>query len=447
MGGQPIEPFGSGGYGVTYTTGNKGEPALPQIDPTQALNYFAEAGQSGAQGYIQGDQAYQAALITATNQINQGYTEANTSLQPLASASVQALTLFQQMLGITPAAPTAQYGTNLLTIDPKLTDIASLINQANNATDPAQRVLLNTQIHSQVSQAGGVTAAQAALNALSPPPAYNGATMEEGYKYTPVYQQEVAAQQAYYQQQVDNYNTQKTTDTTALSNDQTLQRQLDTFNNQWQENYNPAAPPQAFTGAQVAQQIEATPGYQFQLNQGNQQILRNQAAVGNLGTGQTQVALQNYGQNYAQNSYNGYMSNLQQLIQNGIPAQQQLASNQANQAGYLSNLSQLSGQVAYNADVGAGQAMEAAQMQEGNTAYNAAALNEQSQVQAWQTNQASQAQAMQTGTQLAGQTLQQSNQNMSDAGFYQGMNANVANASNSTYSSSNDNVSSNGGAV
>jgi hypothetical protein len=68
-------------------------------------------------------------------------------------------------------------------------------------------------------------------------------------------------------------------------------------------------------------QAQATPGYQFQLQQGTQAIDENAAANGTLMTGNTGTALQNYGQNLAQGAYqqtynnalNSYMTNYQTL--------------------------------------------------------------------------------------------------------------------------------------
>lgn len=60
--------------------------------------------------------------------------------------------------------------------------------------------------------------------------------------------------------------------------------------------------------------IQATlanlPGYQFTLDQGSQNVLRNQAATGQLNSGATDIALQNYGQQTANQNYTNYLSQL-----------------------------------------------------------------------------------------------------------------------------------------
>src|SRR5579872_4740530 len=51
--------------------------------------------------------------------------------------------------------------------------------------------------------------------------------------------------------------------------------------------------------ARALQNFQADPGYQFALNQGTDNVLRNQAATGQLGSGNTNIDLVNYGQGLA----------------------------------------------------------------------------------------------------------------------------------------------------
>jgi len=170
-----------GGYGVTTANaGKKDAEQIPQIDPSQALAYFYQAGQDEANGYAQGNTAYQASLVTAAQQIQTGYAQADSTLQPLASASQQALTLQQQMLGITPNN-VAGIGSELTTYagsDPvtgassALSNLAGLISQAGSSSDGATRQALDTQITNQFASIGsnGVSAAQAAITSLGANP-------------------------------------------------------------------------------------------------------------------------------------------------------------------------------------------------------------------------------------------------------------------------------------
>jgi len=71
-----------------------------------------------------------------------------------------------------------------------------------------------------------------------------------------------------------------------------------------------------FTAPTLAQ-AEATPGYQFNLQQGTQAINEQAAATGNLNSGNTGVALQKYGQGLATNTYQqAYNNALQQYNTN-----------------------------------------------------------------------------------------------------------------------------------
>lgn len=61
----------------------------------------------------------------------------------------------------------------------------------------------------------------------------------------------------------------------------------------------------------VANWQATNPAYQAQLQQGSNNVLRNQAATGNLASGATDVDLQTLGQNQANSTYQQYLTNLQ----------------------------------------------------------------------------------------------------------------------------------------
>lgn len=67
--------------------------------------------------------------------------------------------------------------------------------------------------------------------------------------------------------------------------------------------------------AAALQGFQNNPGYQFQLDQGSQNVLRNQAATGQLNSGKTNIDLQNYGQGVANQSWQQYVQNLQPYLQ------------------------------------------------------------------------------------------------------------------------------------
>lgn len=61
----------------------------------------------------------------------------------------------------------------------------------------------------------------------------------------------------------------------------------------------------------ATQAFQAGPGYQWQLDQGSQNILRNQAATGQLNSGATNLDLLNYGQGQANQQWQNWINALQ----------------------------------------------------------------------------------------------------------------------------------------
>lgn len=103
-----------------------------------------------------------------------------------------------------------------------------------------------------------------------------------------------------------------------------------------------------FTAPTLAE-AEATPGYQFNLDQGTQAINEHAAATGNLNSGNTGVALQKFGQGLAtttyqqayQNAQNQYTTNLNaagQGVNTGLTSTAQLGQFGQSAANNLSNL-------------------------------------------------------------------------------------------------------------
>ena len=74
------------------------------------------------------------------------------------------------------------------------------------------------------------------------------------------------------------------------------------------------------------QGFQATPGYQFALDQGNQQIQGSAAAQGNVLSGATMQSLQNHGIGMANQEYGNYMNQLSGLAGAGQAAAGQTAS-------------------------------------------------------------------------------------------------------------------------
>jgi hypothetical protein len=97
------------------------------------------------------------------------------------------------------------------------------------------------------------------------------------------------------------------------------------------------APGNPNAGAADTSLIESLPGYQFNLQQGQQATERNLAANGMLGSGAAQKALTQYGQGYAQNAAaTSYLNGLQSLAgigQTSVQATGAAGTNAANQIG------------------------------------------------------------------------------------------------------------------
>lgn len=89
-------------------------------------------------------------------------------------------------------------------------------------------------------------------------------------------------------------------------------------------------------GADDTKLIQSLPGYQFNLDQGNQSVQRDLAAKGLLGSGAAGKALTQYGQGYAMNASNQYLNGLQSIAgvgQTSVQATGQAGANAANQIG------------------------------------------------------------------------------------------------------------------
>lgn len=88
--------------------------------------------------------------------------------------------------------------------------------------------------------------------------------------------------------------------------------------------------------APTAAQAEQTPGYQFQLQQGEQAVNNSQAANGGLLSGNTLAGLNNYAQGLASTNYQNTFSNAQTQYQD---AYQTFLNNQQNQYNMLAGQS------------------------------------------------------------------------------------------------------------
>lgn len=89
-------------------------------------------------------------------------------------------------------------------------------------------------------------------------------------------------------------------------------------------------------GADDQKLIQSMPGYQFNLQQGEQSTQRDLAAQGLLGSGAAAKALTQYGQGYAMNASTQYLNGLQSLAgigQTSVQSTGAAGANAANQIG------------------------------------------------------------------------------------------------------------------
>jgi hypothetical protein len=93
----------------------------------------------------------------------------------------------------------------------------------------------------------------------------------------------------------------------------------------------------------------SSPGYQFMMNQGQQQVQNAASATGGVNSGKTLKELTNYGQGLASNTYQQYLGNIQNMVGMGQNAAAQtgaFGAANANQVG--------ANTIAAGQDIGAG---------------------------------------------------------------------------------------------
>ncbi len=100
--------------------------------------------------------------------------------------------------------------------------------------------------------------------------------------------------------------------------------------------------------------LSTLPGYQFALNQGAQNVMRNQSATGQLNSGKTNVDLQNQGQGQANQNYFNYASQLQPFLGAAGNAASGIGGLYSGYGNLLNNSYQTQGNAAYGTQAGIG---------------------------------------------------------------------------------------------
>ncbi len=108
--------------------------------------------------------------------------------------------------------------------------------------------------------------------------------------------------------------------------------------------------------AQAFAAFKNNPGYKFTLNQGTQDVLRNQAASGQLASGATDTALAKYAGGLASTTYNQYLQNLMPYLNLSTSAASGIGSLNAGLGGALNTNENTLGNLAWLKDTGIGNA-------------------------------------------------------------------------------------------
>ncbi len=373
-------PKGGGIPGLTSSVGggkDGTEGSVVQVDPTTALDYFKKAATAQEEGFDKGLSYYGPALKKAGNEISTGFRQANQTLKPLSYSSNQALNEQMRMMGLDPIQATVGYGDALRmgikqsgVLDPGQREyanaVATAMDNATNARDPAERKMYKANIQSMMDNAyrtftlGQDTAYGKLLEAEQTPaakaslrdriiagtqPSWDGNTawadaMANDPNSAAAFSQ---ADNVLAHERATKITNQKADIQTELGKSRTnleaLQAGVKDFLNSYSEEYDGG-----YNAQKVIEKISSTPGYGFQLDQGQKGLERKAAASGMVASANTQAALQEFGQNQAMSYYNNYLSQLGGIVAQGASATGQIAANQAAEGSALGQLAQLYGQ-------------------------------------------------------------------------------------------------------
>lgn len=411
------------------TKGGNDAVNVPQVDSTQQMAWLGQAADQQDSYYKQGLQFYTKAMDVASQEMKQGFKLSNQTLDSLSYAGKTAMNQYMSMLGLEPQQMTNNSKdllkdslsqkfnmngnlsqldlSNISGADELYKGLNSLIDRANEESDPVKRQQIKAQIQSLTDSSyktlsdplnEKMKAVKSTLDGYIAPtnddylksPEYATLNTFPGSKYSNVFNNasdaKIAGQNAennfvnrkkneYAAAEAQNIADQKAAIQSQLNGAKQFGSTLQDFNSTFADTYTDQRQ-HAFTGDEAANVIKATPGYEFQANQGTQAISRQGAAKGMLGSGNTLVALQDYGQQLAQNYYGMYMDNLSNIIQQGSQGTMAIAQNQASLGQNLATMAADVGSKGYQTYNSIGDAYAAslnnkAQMYNANTQFNA----------------------------------------------------------------------------
>ena len=427
--------------------GGKGGGVQAQtIDPKQAIEQFQLAADTIEKKYPEALTFLQTAMTTGTQSAVKGMSDAKLAALPFSQTALDSTNELRMMLGMAPVDKAAGLGEQLrgisqfnrvpgLPIDNSIGNIISQfgtqMDAANKLTDPTQRQEALTSLKKEMNdiQYGiqqdlnsfqnissgtqtkidtsakyyGYTGVHGDLGKTLRPDSL-GALVEPGKPPKPVGGQnadKLAALQATTGMKLTpptpaapTYtDAQKQQATAAIESIEDVQNQLSKVAGQINTDYT-VTPQKGYTGAEIQKKLEATPGYQFQFQQGQQALERQANAAGMGGSGNALIAATEYGQKFAANAYQTQIQNLANLSGMNIPfaqAQSQMAMQQgqmlAGRSDQYGFATQASGQDIAKARAGA-------YNQSGQAYFQAAQANAENQLKADMSNQQAQTAGM-----------------------------------------------------
>lgn len=133
--------------------------------------------------------------------------------------------------------------------------------------------------------------------------------------------------------------------------------------NAGQTNYSDATGVNGAAGyAKALSDFQTAPGYQFQLQQGDQNILRNQSQTGQLASGGTNIDLLQYGQGLANQQWQQYITNLQPFLGQASTAASTIAGTNTAKAGTDASAASQLANIAWGQGTGTGNAIASADL-------------------------------------------------------------------------------------
>ena len=414
----PSAGTGQGVGSATIRKGAKGRPdeQVAQMNVSQALEWFKQAGDAQVAGYTEGLSYYEKAMKGAALEVTAGYKEANQVLGTLSYSSNQAINEQMRMMGLDPISNSVNMKREAK--DRGLSaDVQAQVAAAEKIKDPIARATALQDMGALISKttADNITKSEALIKQSSETftsadasnlaflkrttPSYAdqegfriagvdlglmnpGSGGDGGFANLGAFLNNTSARN---KPKVDARIAQMEAMKVTADKQKAQASGLVELNAQYDEfgvNYSSMYSPEfdsGYTGSQVEARVAATPGYQFQMGQGTQAIERQGAAKGMLGSGNTLTALTDYGQGLAQNFYGMYMDNLSRIVAEGSPATMQIATNKISEGKDQSVITQSVADVGKSTYGLIGTAKANSLYQQGNLYAQASQFNAQAQ--------------------------------------------------------------------